>query len=508
MVVSLITTAVIAVIVFFVSNDFGITWDEPIHFGNANAIMEWVLSPSMKTIDKTFRVTDYDVHPPLRKLAAGATHELFTNRLKILDNTRGYRVSSLLFVIPFVFVYTYVAIGQFGLFFGMLVPFFYSLMPHVLFLTPLVTMDYAVAALWFVAVVAIMKGVKHWGWLMLCGLLVGLVLLTKLHGFLLFVPVGGYWIVHHKKTLFQARIAQLSWLTWGKLGIVLGVSFIVYFVGWPWLWTSPISKLQEYFAMQIAHKGIPVLLLGRTYEQAPWWYVWIMVAATTPTFIFVLFLIGCASVIARGREWDRVVLCNALYPLILFSLPGVYRYDGVRLFLASFPFICLLAGKGVMALLRSVRSRYRPVISGLLVIGFVGTVYASVLRIHPWESSYYNELVGSIEGAFGMGFETEYWGNAFQAVLPWMNEHKKSNMCVFPTTHPFYYYQAMGALDPDVVFTADEASCVYSVILMRQGLFGRNPGMTAVVAMENPVYSVRVDGVNLVGVYKRKKIIQ
>lgn len=505
MVVSFIVAIIISMVVFVISNDFGITWDEPIYFGKANAYMEWILSPSMRAINKTFQVSDYDIHPPLRKLAAGLTHELFTNRLKILDNTRGYRVSSLLFVIPFVFVYTYIAIGQLGLLPGILVPFMYSFMPHVLFLTPLVTMDYAIAALWFMTVVMIMKGVKHLGWLVFSGLLIGSVLLTKLHGFLLLVPVGVYWIVYYRHKKFQAQIDRPPWKELRKLFLVFGISFAVYFVGWPWLWTAPFTHIGEYFRLQLVHGSVPVYVFGHMYERVGWWYALLMFLTTTPVFVLILFLIGAIFAIRKGRTWDRIMLANAIYPIAFFSLPWVYRYDWIRLFLMSFPFVCLLAGRGISVIIGSLRSSLRVSALCIIFVFWVATVYHSVIRIHPWESAYYNELVGGISGASRLGFETEFWGNAYGGVLSWMNEHKKDMMCVTPTTHPFYYYQAMGQLEPGVVFNAGRDVCHFAVVLMRQGLFIQAPFVARVVATQHPVYTVSIDGVSLVNVYNIQK---
>ena len=129
------------------------------------------------------------------------------------------------------------------------------------------------------------------------------------------------------------------------------------------------------------------------------------------------------------------------------------------------------------------------------------TLFYSVIRIHPWESSYYNELVGGIAGARRTGFETEYWGNAYLGILPWMNANKQYPMCVTPTTNPFYYYQAMGQIEGGVEFRAPRETCKFVVVLMRQGLFIRDPFIAGVVASQKPIQTVSVDGVPLVGVY-------
>lgn len=486
-VVSLCVAFFVSFIVLLVLSDFGITWDEPVYINNADVTVSWFKNPVFREIDNHFGVDVTDLHPPLRKLVAGITHEILTNRFGVIDTTRGYRISSLLFVFPFILTLAYIAIGQFGYTLGILVPIVFSLLPHILFFTPLLTLDYATAALWFMAVVFSMKGSKSYVWLTLSGICIGLAMLTKLHGFLLFVPVGGYlfWRKEYKKIVF-----------------IILIAVVVYIIGWPWLWTAPFAHLREYFRLQLVRGNFSAYIFGHTYMPAPWWYLPVMFLATTPVFVVIFFFLGSIVTIKKGSLWDRVILGNALFPIVFFSLPGIYRYDWVRFILASFPFVCLIAGKGMTVLINWFRPNVRWVCRvGILILWLV-TVYFSVIRIHPWESSYYNEFVGGIFGASRLGFETEYWGNANLGVLSWMNWNKKNMMCVWPEWLPFRYYQAMGQIQAGVVFRAEGDACKQIVILMRQSFFDRDPYIAKIVATQKPIYTVSVDGVPLVGVYE------
>jgi len=482
-IISVSLSVIISIIVFFSLNDFGIAWDEPIYFRNAGSYIKWIKNPMLKNIDQVFRVNEEDAHPPFRKVLSGITHEVMTNNLRIMDNTRGYRISTLLFVFPLIVTLTYVSIGRFGLRVGLLVPIMFSFMPHVFYLSALATLDYAIAALWFIAVIAGIKGAKSYRWLTVSGIFIGLTMLTKFHGFLLFVPVVGY------------LVWQKAHIT--KIFYVIAVSVGTYVAGWPWLWSSPFIHIQEYFRIQSVHGGIPVYVLGHMYAFAPWWYTPLMFFTTTPAFVLVFFMVGICLTLRKGSPFDWIILINALYPILFFSLPGVYRYDWMRLFISAFPFIVLVSGKAIAVLPK----KFFPFVYILLFL----TIYHSVVRIHPWESSYYNEFVGGIAGAKKLGFETEFWGNAYLKVLPWMNEHKKDPMCVWPTTHPFYYYQGMGQLDAHVQLVATKDDCHFLVALMRQGLFLRDPFVGKIVESHIPIHSVSVDGVPLLAVYDIRK---
>lgn len=489
--VSISVAVVISFIILLALNDFGITWDEPVYMLRANEYVSWLLHPKSSTRDKIFGASVADIHPPFRKLVGGITHEIFTNRLGVVDNTRSYRISSLLFVFPLITVLTYAAIGQFGLAVGVLVPAIFSFLPHVLFLTPLMTLDYATAALWFIAVVTGMKGIRRNVWLVPAGIVTGLAMLTRLHGYLLFVPIVGLIVWLWPKDAIK------------KIVILVGVAVAVYVAGWPWLWTNTISHMGEYFRLQSVHGGVTEYIFGQRYDFAPWWYTPVMFLTTTPAFVLILFATGTYRIVRVGTIWERFMLFNALYPIVFFSLPGVVRYDWVRLFLPAFPFVALVAGYGAVYVTHIFRKKYRLVALIILIAAWTATLYFSVIRIHPWESAYYNEFVGGAAGANKLGMESEFWGNGYLGVLPWMNSHKSDMMCVPFTRAAVDYYQAMGQIEAGVVSGATGEACRYEIILMRQGYIYRDPYITKLVTTRQPVYSVSLDGVPLVSVYDR-----
>jgi hypothetical protein len=470
--------------------------------------MSWVKQPVFENINKSFEAAPDDVHPPFRKFIAGITHSILTTQLKIVDNTRGYRISSLVFVFPFIFIFTYVAIGYVGYIFGILIALMFSFMPHVFFLTPLVTLDYSVTVFWFIAVITMMKGMKDYRWVLVSAFCTGCAMLTKFHGYILFVPLGITWLVFFWERLISHTPLRRKIRFLVPIVYLILFTFAIYFIGWPWLWTEILPHLKEYFSLQFFHVGVPVMIFGQIHTHVPWWYIPVMFFVTTPAFVVCFFLFGTWFTIKKGSVRDRIFLIHALFPMVFFMLPIVNRYDWIRLFLPAFPFVCLVAGRGMTAAIQKLKKRIKIVGIAIVILLWLITVCFSVIRIHPWESSYYNEFVGGISGAHTLGFETEFWGNAYLGILPWMNANKKDMMCVKPTTQPFYYYQAMGQIEGGVVFDAGIGACKYAVILMRQGFFIQDPFVDTIVKTRNPIHAVSVDGVPLVGVYDITDTIQ
>jgi hypothetical protein len=489
---------------FLTLNDYGIVWDEPYYFSQAESYTRWILHPELKKKDSVFEVkSDFDIHPPFRKMVGGLTKYVFTDTLKKLDNTRGYRISGLLFVIPFIYVFSLTALEIGGVFAGILGTILFLFLPHMVFLAPLLTLDYAVAALWFLCLVTLRWGMKRALWLVVSAALLGLTLLTKLHGVFLFIPVFSYLFFHYKTSIDQQRQTSTRRYVFIAL-LFLVVPLVVYIAGWPWLWTNPAQKILEYLAVQRRYTGVPVYILGHIYTLAPWFYTLLTFLVSTPLYILVLSLYGSARIWKTASSVGRWAVGNALFGLVLFTLPLVPKYDGVRLFLFVYPFVYLTAIYGISQIIASVSNDMMQKTIRMAALGILAicTIYISVIKIHPFESSYYNELVGGLDGASNMGFETEYWGNAYFAVLPWMNAHKQHMMCVYPVTSPFYYYQAMGYIEPGVVFEAGKGACEYLVVLMRRGFFDRSPDVKKVVETQIPIYSYTVSKTALVNVYE------
>ncbi len=237
----------------------------------------------------------------------------------------------------------------------------------------------------------------------LCGLLIGLALLTKMQAILL-LPLVAAWAIWHW------RLAAVRSL------LVTGISTaVVFVVGWPWLWLDLPGHLTEYFGRTTGRVSLNVWYLGYVFKDvdAPWHYPWVMTLVTVPIGILLLAAVGLWG--ARRRilvdPATSLIIGSIIAPLVLFSLPGVAVYDGARLFLVAFPGIALLAGCGASAFsgwLAARQWRQVPILGTLLATQVVGMVATT-----PYFLSYYNAAVRGTSGAERLGFEVSYWGDSF-----------------------------------------------------------------------------------------------
>lgn len=269
------------------------------------------------------------------------------------------------------------------------------------------------------------------------GFLFGLALLTKMQAILI-PPVVGLWALWHSRV---RAIKPL--LIFGIVGL------FVFFCGWPWLWLDPAKHLHEYFARTTNRTVLNCYYFGQVWadKDVPWHYPFVMFAVTVPVGLHVLGSLGLVGQSRGPRE--RLLLLATLLPLVLFALPGVAVYDGERLFLVAYPMWAVLIGRGGSIAWSRLQtqdatgrwkfvasSRTRGLAGGLFLLA----QSIGVITMHPCQLSYYNLLVGGLNGADRLGFERTYWGDSVTRSLLTEVAREKSalkQVVVRPVLHQF-----------------------------------------------------------------------
>ena len=208
------------------------------------------------------------------------------------------------------------------------------------------------------------------------------------------------------------------------------------------------------------------------------------------------------------RALKLFLLVNGLVPLAVQAFLTSCRYDGVRLFLPAFPFLCALSAVGIGELAVMIRRRgLRLAFLGAYACLFLVSVWFSLVRYHPHQASYYNELIGGVRGATRAGFETTYWCDGFRDVLGWMDRNRDSVFWIPIGAHVFDTYADVGMVPQNLHILVSPAAVPdgadYLVLQMRQGLF--NDVLWRYCRDERPVFSCGVAGAPLVNIYRIRR---
>ena len=276
----------------------------------------------------------------------------------------------------------------------------------------------------------------------LTGMMWGLALLTKIQAVLIPVPIFLWAFVR-----WRTR-SLIPLMIWG------GVASLVFFVFWPWLWIDPISHLQEYLGRTSDRITIRVWYFGKQYadRDVPWHYVAVMFLTTVPLGLHLLAAFGF-----RGTKSDdpdksdgglpdvakseRLVLAAIVFPLLLFSVPGVTIYDGTRLFLMVFPLWAIFIGRGAASVLEFMKRRWSARRAQFLFAVLLACQAVGLVTSRPCYFCYYNALVAGTYGAERLGMEPTYWGDSLtRSFLHSVTEAvpHDSEVEVNPVMHQFY----------------------------------------------------------------------
>jgi len=169
-----------------------------------------------------------------------------------------------------------------------------------------------------------------------------------------------------------------------------------------------------------------VLYDGLSYHvyELPWHYVprTIVFRLTLPSMILSalgLILVLLSGVKKRGTTGGvSLLLIWVGLPLVMVVFLHAQIYDAFRQMMFVLPAMFILGSIGfdrILGLARGVL--WAPLIIGVAIVpGFIG-----IVRLHPYEMIYYNELVGGVSGAAGRyGFGS--WGTEYREVIEYLND--------------------------------------------------------------------------------------
>lgn len=519
--------------------DAGITWDEPLYIKASRGYMTWLglLRRGLAQRDLSEALSDativrwwvqdptLELHPPLGKLLSGLTWAALRG---ILGNISAQRFSNALLFSGLVGLIFWMISSAYDTPSGVFAALSLLLMPRMFFHAHLANIDTTVAITWFVAMYVYWRYESRPGWLPVAvnGLAFGLALATKMNAVL--IPI--VWAI-------WALLFRRSWRSLLQIVLSTVIGAGVFVAMWPWLYHHTSNRLLYYFLMASRFKDRPQFYLGQTVPHVPWHYPFVITLAVVPLVITVMYLLGTVRVLqlsggpaptagtseattgrATARETGWLLLLNALVPL-LFAATGLQAaYSGERHFIPAYPYLACLAGLGFGGVLNLLASRWQRLYNGrstaraqllsaaLLALLFVPPLLATI-QIHPYQLSYYSELVGGLPGATRLGLETTFWCETYQDALPYLNQHAESGAAVW-AENPFVlrFYQQSGMLRQDLQISGGDTvspwAADYAVVEMRQTGFAYTPEILSVMAQRQPVYTLAHQGVALLHVYK------
>jgi hypothetical protein len=295
--------------------------------------------------------------------------------------------------------------------------------------------DWPCAELYGLAILAAGVGIvqgrlRH---LIASALFIGLGLSAKLNAAFVF-PTLLLWIPAAWLLLFRGRKKVPARVVAGCMLAPL-IAFLVFFVAWPWLYYGApsvwIEHLREYVRF----------MSGFGVGQRPGFTAFPFKAAVLMSPPLVLLSAFAYLAFGWRGSRERAAVASLLFiwlalPLLRIAMPRSNFYDANRHFIEYVPALCALAGAGAAWFGRALWSHLsrgprpemlggRLPIAGTTTAGLIalGSIIWPIVEYHPYETTYFNFLVGGLGGAqrsglFAMGppsdirvngTEGDYW---------------------------------------------------------------------------------------------------
>ncbi len=432
-----------------VINDFGVTWDEPLHRNWGKIFYLFWRSGDRHLLELM----------PGHGMNYGPLYYL----VNYLFSEQLYRAHVLSFVASNHLLNLVVAAGAVGLIFllgermfhrrvGFLAVLFFVFFPpliaHAHYNPKDIPVMTGVLMTAYVFVRALGSGSVSL--FVLTGLLLGLSIALKMNA-LLMLPVCAVsyllWRWERGESIVQKQ--SLRTILFVSLAIVFGTIF-----AWPSAWGDLrlIPQSIHFFLTESFWPG-KVLYFGKEYAGAdlPWFYSPLEYLMTMPVLMVGFFAVGfwfvarCSfarfdvpthpdSLPPRASKSVFLLLWIA-FPLLVSITPHLVRYDGMRQFFFCLPAIAIVAAVGCDRFLSWISSKtIQPVlVTSVSLLLLLGSLLHEVWIVHPFEGSYRNEVVRFFyPHDLDQVFQIEYWGPSYLQGMEWLVEHAEPNpiLCV------------------------------------------------------------------------------
>lgn len=279
------------------------------------------------------------------------------------------------------------------------------------------------------------------------------------------------------------------------------------------VWGDLLGQLKHmWLTFAVGANNIEVLFNGTVYfsaQNVPWYYPYEYLVITTPIPILVFFLFGLVHITRRLKQNSVYALLILWFfiPLTRYLTPRIAVIDGIRHFeevLYPLAVIAAIGAERIFMFINNVAMKqwnnaWRILCMALIMTMILSSLMWNILSFHPFQITYFNELVGGVNGAYGK-FDLDYWGSSQKKAIAWINEYAKKDAVVHivmaaDVASRYLRQDLLDQVNTKLFDTAD-----YVVLLNRTSFLCRY-GSTNYLLTHTPVHSVDVHGVPLVFIY-------
>jgi hypothetical protein len=345
--------------------------------------------------------------------------------------------------------------------------------------------------------------------------------------------------------------------------VMLPVGFAMLIAGWPLLWVDTAQHFMAWIEFHLHHEHYMQTYFGAVlaYPPFPVAMPWVLTVLTWPPSLLVGFAIGAfvltyaglqrlpTSVAAavggvrfgdrRGgppdlvqrddpsvhtrraeqRSLDRLLILTAIWPIFLISLPSTPVFGGTKHWMTAYPAMLLIAARGLQWAWFAVTERWRDahwplraraaLLAWAMIAASLLPAVLATAEHHPHGTTYYNELIGGVQGAAVAGLQRQFWGYQTRAGLAEVNRRAPQRARIWfhkCAWGAFMMYAREGWLRRDLHYSGNPEGTALGFFHHQYDHDDYELEIMADYGVAAPVAQQSLQGVPLLSVYERPKV--
>ncbi|TFH36034.1 MAG: hypothetical protein E4G99_05895 [Anaerolineales bacterium] len=201
-------------------------------------------------------------------------------------------------------------------------------------------------------------------------------------------------------------------------------AFVALYLTWPYMWETPIANFLETLKVLSDFAPHTVLFRGEilSSNNLPWDYLPTLLGLQLSEPIPVLAVIGIGVIIFDRMELQKKIISTLL--LVWFALPTAViigaqtpLYGNTRQVLFLLPPLFFFSGFTLDKI--DARLNHDWMKSLLIFVLLLPGIWG-ILRLHPYEYTYFNQYSGGTKGAYTQ-YDLDYWCTSYREAAVFLN---------------------------------------------------------------------------------------
>ena len=299
------------------------------------------------------------------------------------------------------------------------------------------------------------------------------------------------------------------------LVVVVVLSYILAIALWPFALQKPLSNvllsLKQFTNYSI---GLKTIFDGEQMmsNMLPWKYAPKYLMIAMPLVSLLGFFGYWIYLIVKRKEFTLIsyfFLFATIFPVFWVIYKNSNLYGGIRHLLFVMPPLVVIAGRFWQLLLEGIRNKWGKIGVGAVFIAGLSLPAIHMVKNHPNDYVYFNEVVGGLKGAYG-DYETDYYYNSLKDAYNWFHKNvdlPKDRKTTIVTNHINilkYYFRA--DTNVNVIYSRyyEKYAKDWDYAMFANVYINRYQLKNGLFPPQGTIYTPEVDGFPMTAVIKRQ----